>query len=553
MSVLAKVLILLQFTILFLPNIAPSLVPKFIIMNEKVDTTNSSNTTNGCHLKIGESALKFISELMKDKITHVIDLHIWTESVNNTINKAQVLTGIKWANEIGRTLISLIAQAEKSDDMMLLSYTSTLKAGIYSMDIVVAKEAIRCFISKDNTSNPAILNLLVQNLYHITGSKTGYKLCLPHNDKNQVAKYNCCTIVGPNDSLICSDYSSIVTKMSPILQLILSIFILYIAFPVTQEYLSQFYESDTYYKISNSPMSLSFILYLVFIAGHGPVKSWGRKLIFALFMVLTTLPECCSELFLWYLVFMSTWLLSLAIMKFNFNEKVWHRQFNPIKIITFPFNIRKVWKIVSSLSITKCWRKTLKFQNALKLRCCAVKTKTRKNKKTKVRYKSLPTTQLEGGSQKDLFSDTLQSESDNELISIIIEENVENTSQPLPQHEEENRENFKKLSFLKKMKKRFLVLAFFIFYLMSIPFLSLYAFSQLILHNWNFVKKQVRSNLDEDFSERRYNANRIGLMLFIILTYGFIVFSIQNLFPPVLNFSYGLFLNGEIYSPIFFL
>ena len=80
-------------------------------------------------------------------------------------------------------------------------------------------------------------------------------------------------------------------------------------------------------------------------------------------------------------------------------------------------------------------------------------------------------------------------------------------------------------------------------------FLSLYAFARLILHNWNFVEKQIRSNLDEDFSVERYNANRIGLMLFIILTYGFIVFSIQNLFPLVLNFSYGLFLNGEIYSP----
>ena len=514
MSAFVKVLIILQFIILLLPNIASSSVPTFSIKNEKIDK-NSSNTTSGCHAKISESAVKFILELMNDKITHVIDLNIWSDSVNNTMSKTRVPTGVKWANEIGRTLISLIAQAEKSDNMMLLSYTYTMKAGIYSMNIAVAKDAMRCFISSDNTSNHAIFDLLVQQLYHISGSKTGYKLCLPHNDKRQVANYNCCTIVGPNDSLICSDYSSIVTKMSHILGLIAIAFILYIAFPVTQEYLSQFPERDTYYRISISPMSLSFILYLAFIEGHGPVKSWVRKCMFVLFVVVTTLPEYGSIGFFCYIAFVGPWsFYFLVIMKFNFNEKSWNACLNPIKSITLPFNITKVWKYVSNFSP-----------------CIAAHITTHE----------LPPTEPEAGSEN-----LPETESVLKLISINGDENAEDTSELLLQHEEEKIENVKKLSFIGKVKKRFFVLAFFIFYLICIPILSLVAFILLIRDNWRFVRKQVRSEGDLLKKEK---VRCIVLMIFITITYGVIGFSVQNLFRLVLYFIFGLFLNGEIYSP----
>ena len=90
MSALVKVSLLLQFIILLLPNIAPSSAPKFSFISEKIDTVNSSNISSGC--EISKSALQFIFESMIDKITHVIDLNIWIESVNNTINKTWVLT-----------------------------------------------------------------------------------------------------------------------------------------------------------------------------------------------------------------------------------------------------------------------------------------------------------------------------------------------------------------------------------------------------------------------------------------------------------------------------
>ena len=299
MSAVAKALILPQFIIIFLPNIASSSVPK-------IDATNSRNSTNVCLSTISQSAMKYILELMSDEITHVIDLHIWIESVNNSMNKVQELTGIKWANEIGRTLITLVAEAEYTDRLMLLSYTSTMKAGHHDVNIVITEETMQCLFSRDNTSDQAIFDLLVHELHQISGSKTDYKLCLPLSDSYQVAKYNCCTIVGPDDTLICSDYSSVVTEMVPILVLVTLVFFVYIAVPITLEYLDKFKKSDTHYRISNSPMSISSILYSIFIEGHESGKSSTRNLMFGLFVLLTTLPEQGGFLRI-YLGIMSPW------------------------------------------------------------------------------------------------------------------------------------------------------------------------------------------------------------------------------------------------------
>ena len=520
MSGFATVFILLQLIIPFVPNIACNSVPKFSIINDKIHTANASNKKNGCDPKISESALHFILELMRDKITHVIDLHIWAEPVNNTGNKVQVLTGIKWANEIGRTLISLIAEAKKSDKFMFLSHTSTMTAGTYSMNIFVSEEVMECFSFSENTTAHTIFDLLVETLYHITGNKTGYKLCLPHNDNdNQVAKYNCCTIVGSNDALICSDYSSVVTEMSSILVLVTVLLILYVLFPVTLEHFSQFNENDTHYKISNSTMSLSYFLFLVLLKGHGPVKTLGRKLILALFVLVTTLPKYGSLLFQCYMIFMGPWLAVLFIGNISFDEKFLFRSFqNPVEIITIPFNIKMCWCKAKQFpsAIKGCWSR---FQTKVKL-CCSC-----------------------------LFSGTSRSESEMELTpKTDREQNIEeDASQPQSEEEENETENHEKLSFIQRTKKRFFALVFFILYLISIPFLSLYAFARLILQNWKFVKKQVLSNSDQGACMPRYNANR--MMLFIVVTCGFIVFSIHNLFPLALNFIIGLFLNGEIYSP----
>ena len=262
MSAFAKVLILVPFVILFMPNMyASNSDPEFSTKKKigsarRYVTTNSSYTIAGCDLKISPSTFKDILKLMSSSKTNVIDLHVWINSSNNTMNKTRFLAGIKWANEIGRTLISLIAQTEELWQTLILSYTNTMMAGVYSVNIVLTEETMRCLLPGDHTSDldHIIFYLLMHQLYHVSGNETGYKLCRPHNGKNQVLKYNCCTIVGGKNTIICSDYSSIVTKRLPNLVFVSVFTVIIIFFLIILEYLSHYKEDKEHYKVSDSPM-----------------------------------------------------------------------------------------------------------------------------------------------------------------------------------------------------------------------------------------------------------------------------------------------------------
>ena len=353
----AKILILLQFIILLLPNFSSSSVPKFFIRNAKIDSTNSTNTTNVCNSRLSESALKLIWKLMTDKITHVIDLHVWIESVNNTMNNTQKQIRIKWANEIGRTLISLIAQAETLNHRMMipLSYTSTLQAGIYSMNIFIAKEVMQCFFSKKNTSDHAIFDLLVQELYHISESKTDYKLCLPHSDSFQ---YNCCTIAGRNDLLICTDYSSVVTKT--ISSLVYGAFfcVSFLALVVPTEIIKRRHNKN--YRISSSPMSLSSVLLSVFFEKQGPVISTGRKLLLTIFVLLITFSKWGTHSRWMYVFLFILWIFFLftnvIYLKNSQSQKYSKNSESLIKVFTFPLDLMFFWGKFERLA------RTLKIQ-----------------------------------------------------------------------------------------------------------------------------------------------------------------------------------------------
>ncbi|CAB3988391.1 Hypothetical predicted protein [Paramuricea clavata] len=510
MSAFAKVLILVPFVILFLPNIAS--VPEFS-MGDKIGSirrylvTNSSNITAACLNPVSQSTFKDVLQLMGSGTTNVIDLHVWIESVNATMNKTQVLKGIKWANEIGRTLISLIAQAEKSKPITLPWYTSTLTAGVYGVNIVVAEETMRCMFSGNNITDQAIFDLLVHQLYYMSGNKTDYNLCRPHNDKNQVPEYNCCTIVGRNDIPICSDYSSIVTKVFPILVVITVFFLMYIDFPIILEYLSQYKEDNKHYRISDSPMSLSSILHSVFVEGHGPVKSFGRKLMFVIFVFVTTLPEWGNSLLV-YLIFVCPWaLIFLFSDTFTLNENdhltieplqlLSYTFKNPIEIIVLPFNL-KWWHKVST--------KWPRFYRNLEL------TRNSSFQQSETNPELPPTTQ----------------ESQEERLLL------------LPRPENNRQEGDRRFGFLEIMKYRFSILILLVVYLITLPLLCLLVLILLFIYNHIFltVKPQECGIIKHIF-----------VLWFFLTTFLLIMVSITDLFLLTFYLIVGLFLNGEIYSP----
>ena len=509
MSSLAKVLILHQLIILLLPNIASGSVPKFFIMDEKIDTVNSSNVT-ACKVKFSQSALKFILELMSDKITHVIDLHIWIESVNKTKNKTRVLTGIKWANEIGRTLITLIGQVENSFiyRRMLLPYTGTMTAGIYAVNIFVAEETMRrCFSSGDNTSDHAIFFLLMHQLYHINGRKTDYKLCLPHTDINQVREYNCCTIAGPHDSSICSDYFSGVTKTFDRLVITTVILVCFIVTALILKQLGNLREDDTHFRISNCPMSLSSILYSVFIEEHGPLQSAGRRLIFAVIVLVVTLPEQGALLWV-YISVMLLWVIILFTKVISYHNFFFNFDEDPIEILTYPFNIIKWWSIA-----VKKWP-------CLSGTCSNIHLMT-------------------------------------EESPLLNEDNNQETSRGLQSIGTEDGSKWKKKDcnpFFSPLLYLFYFMILIVLYcIIIIPFSCFRSIIELVGYNLLAI---YRSSTSEMFYVLHTSSIRLKLcfITFVILPFFYLsatltAMSIYTLFQQAFYFTIGVFLNGEIYSP----
>ena len=92
----------------------------------------------------------------------------------------------------------------------------------------------------------------------------------------------------------------------------------YLAFPLILDYLSQFPKENEYYKISESPMALSSLLHAAFVNGQGPVLSFGRKLLFVIFVLVTALYvrnfsfESLSKKITWH-IFALSWAFSTQL------------------------------------------------------------------------------------------------------------------------------------------------------------------------------------------------------------------------------------------------
>jgi hypothetical protein len=215
---LDKILILAACLIVHSPEIVlASPDPEFSRKNEVGSiapeaVTNSSNISAACHFKISGSSLKNIQKLMQDRKTNVIKLNVRIELVNGIMNKTRFLTDIQWANEVGRTLYSLIQQNAR------FSSLHTLTAGFRDVNIFIFDENKRCSLSENTTSDHVIFDLILQQLYSISEDDTDYKLCRAYQidiEDGTNLKYNCCAIDGENHIPICSDYSSTVTNFFP--------------------------------------------------------------------------------------------------------------------------------------------------------------------------------------------------------------------------------------------------------------------------------------------------------------------------------------------------
>ena len=263
--------------------------------------TNAWNVSTACNLEIKKSSLKKIFELIHQKKANAIALNVWIESLNNSLNKTRLTPTINLANEIGRTLITLILQADFNNcSTVLSSCTSTLTVGLENVDLVIFERTKACSLCSENNLFDVVVNLLIRELYQHDGNKEGsdHQLCVKHivtlsdgSDNYNEAKYNCCSLLEGENIPMCSDYFSILLESYTYLTVGAILFFIFVFLPLTLQHINYAQNECIQYKISDSPMSLLSVFHQIFIEGHGPVKSFGRRLVVAVIVVLNTLPR----------------------------------------------------------------------------------------------------------------------------------------------------------------------------------------------------------------------------------------------------------------------
>ena len=341
--------------------------------------SNSSNTSNPCHFQISGSSLKDVVRLMRDSTTNVIKLNVWTGLAENdtTNNNQTLMTNFQWANEVGRTLYSLILGNNENVTSLISSMsTVTLTAGVNNVDILVNTENERCMLlAKTNASKNLLFNLFLRKLHRVSDDDAHYRLC-----RSNELTLECCTMrkVGTEEVPLCSDYSSNVIKSFSIILFAMVFCFIYYAFPLFLDYTNRFKEESEYYMISNSPMALSFIMRTAFIEGHGPLKSFLRRLLLVSFVIAAILPipnlviTNNNTLFLYILV--CPWaFIFLFSDGHKFNESgshasVWFSFFKPdyknlIELISLPFNLKFWWHKYSKFVMSCCYEGNRQRQN----------------------------------------------------------------------------------------------------------------------------------------------------------------------------------------------
>ena len=188
---------------------------------------------------------------------------------------------------------------------------------------------------------------LIYQLYYTNDDDTEYKLCQAQiDDTTKLLKYNCCAIVGEKTQIICSDYSSVLESFSTVIFGATTFLFLLLILPFVNNYLKQSMET-THYKISDSPMALSSILHMLLIEGRGPVKSFGRKLLFVMCVLVIGLPTRNTDPEI--IILLSIW--TFTIMCFNTYHLLQYlielKNLNAIEIITLPLNFKLLWRMVS--------------------------------------------------------------------------------------------------------------------------------------------------------------------------------------------------------------
>ena len=306
-------------------------------------TTTLNLTSASCtsHLRIDELVVENILRLSHHYATHVIEIKV---SVNSGNEKPELKWS--WADEIGRTIISLKTSLSQGSILLLSYYLPissfhyiTLNPGIKEVNIVV--ENYGC-LPNGSKGSEIIFDFLLHQLFR-SDDIDDYKLCRVINENDGVKKHNCCRIASGGNLKICDEYLSVLPEYAKYYIFTMAIIMTYVGYPLIQQHLQSIPKETEHYSITHSPMALSRIFYAVFLEGsNNPVTPYYRRLTFSL----TVVVIISISTFSWPLIIAS----SIWVLLFTAYDIFWLNRGNIENIerylikLTLPFNFKKWWK-----------------------------------------------------------------------------------------------------------------------------------------------------------------------------------------------------------------
>ena len=325
-----------------------------LAQNTSTGTTNASkqnmttalNLTNAScksDLRISKLAVENILRLSHHYATHVIEIKISINSGNETRELKW-----SWADEIGRTIISLSLKTSHSQvfDLPISPfYFVTLNPGIKDVNVVV--ENYGCLPNGSNGSE-VIFDFLLLQLFR-SDDIDDYKLCRVINGNDDIKQHNCCSVASGGNLTICDEYFSILLEYAKYYIFAMVFIMCYVGFPLILQHLQSIPKETEHYSITDSPMALSRIFYSVFLEGsNNPVTPYYRRLTFSLAVVVIIYIGTSS--LRWIIVSLTWALFFTAYDIFRLNRRATKNIKMYLLIFTLPLNIKHWWKCFKRLT-----------------------------------------------------------------------------------------------------------------------------------------------------------------------------------------------------------
>ena len=304
--------------------------------------TTAMNLTNAsCHsdLRIDKSAFENILKLSHNYATHVVEIKVSVNSGNETRELKW-----SWADEIGRTIISLKASLPTFYAKSSFFHI-TLNPGIKEVNVVV--ENYGCLPNGSNGSE-IIFDFLLHQFFR-SDDIDDHKLCRVINGNDDVKRYNCCRVTSGGNLTICDEYLTVLLEYTKYYIFTMVFIMMYVGYPLIQQHLQSIPKETEHYSITDSPMALSRIFYAVFLEGsNNPVTPYYRRLTFSLTVVF--IAYICTFSLTCTIVSLTWALLFTAYDLFGLNRGAAKNIEKFLIILTLPFNVKYWWKLFKRLT-----------------------------------------------------------------------------------------------------------------------------------------------------------------------------------------------------------